>query len=250
MSALSPDTLVVFARVASTPTLIFALRRICKSWRDAVDSIDERSCVWQELLLAFGVAGQLPQEANKKAAFVLLLCEPRALIQRCVEHVEHIKSNSAAWSISSQTEINLNRPAQDDLLLLLNWVLQVGEEAATRWLLKINDVLMRKPIFETALAFCTVALSPDGQKKVLQARIHQEWQKRAPELAARIAIYMKDAAQEDKRLALASLESLTRKVGVRLLGPLNRGHVRRFSLPTTELIGEEACNLLRERLFN
>ena len=245
MSALPLDILVVCARVTSTPTLIFALRRICKSWRDAVDSIDERSIVWQELLVAFGVAGQLPHAANKKAAFVLLLCEPCALIQRCAEHantLEHLKSMD-----SRARRDSINSSWHKDDLLLLKWVLRVGEEAATRWLLPINDVLMRKPMFDNALGM--FGMCPCAGH-VFQARLYQEWQNGAPELAARIANHMKDASQEDKRLALDSFESLTRKVGVRLLHPAVRWYVYWKSVPTTQLIGQEACNLLRERLFN
>ena len=73
-ATLSSDIILVVARQGITPTFIFALRRICKSWRDAIDAVDEKSSIWQELLKAFGIAGQLPEMTNKKAAFVLLLC--------------------------------------------------------------------------------------------------------------------------------------------------------------------------------
>ena len=87
LDVIDVDILPVVARVSASPTLLFALRRVCKLWRDAVDGIDRTSSVWQELLSAFGVQGRLPPEADKKAAFVMLLCEPRKLLRRCSVHV-------------------------------------------------------------------------------------------------------------------------------------------------------------------
>ena len=119
LDVIDVDILPVVARVSASPTLLFALRRVCKLWRDAVDGIDRTSSVWQELLSAFGVQGRLPPEADKKAAFVMLLCEPRKLLRRCSVHV-------------------------------------------TSWRLLANDVLLRIPLCEPALALFGVLMTdPD-----------------------------------------------------------------------------------------
>jgi hypothetical protein len=233
MATLSSDIILVVACQGITPTFIFALRRICTSWRDAIDAINETSTTWQDLLTAFGMPGQLPHEADKKMAFVLLLCEARCVVQRCAEHAPE----------GMKTTAHL-----DDLLLLLNWLLRVGEEAAASWLLPINDVLPREPILQMALTFFSTLSSGTLFFSNYQTRVYEEWHRRAPELAARIASRMQHASQENRRLALASFESLTSKIGVRLLHGLNTFYVKLNHLPTTVSVGQNAVGLLGARL--
>ena len=143
------------------------------------------------------------------------------------------------------------RTHRTSLLLLLNWLLRVGEEAAASWLLPINDVLPREPILQMALTFFITLSSPERKQDdalKYQTRVYEEWHRRAPELAARIASRMQHASQENRRLALASFESLTSKIGVRLLHGLNMFYVKAKNLPTTVSVGQNAVGLLRARL--
>ena len=62
-----------------------------------------------------------------------------------------------------------------------------------------------------------------------------------------LASRMQDASQENKRLALASFESLSRKVGIRLLHGLKYLE-RKKSLVKSAEIGQAAVELLRVKL--
>ena len=242
LDVIDVDILPVVARVSASPTLLFALRRVCKLWRDAVDGIDRTSNVWQELLSAFGVQGRLPPEADKKAAFVMLLCEPRKLLRRCSVHVTSPKPRTSCDS-------QLREAMFEDLVGLLGWLMAVGEEAATSWRLLANDVLLRIPLCEPALALFGVLMTEVSYRQE-HCRMYDEWRTCAPALACRIADRVRGQSEDDKRHALASLESLSRKVGVRLLGSLNNNYARRLSLPTTASVGQAACDLLRTRLHS
>ncbi|EOD19226.1 hypothetical protein EMIHUDRAFT_243122 [Emiliania huxleyi CCMP1516] len=203
LDVIDVDILPVVARVSASPTLLFALRRVCKLWRDAVDGIDRTSNVWQELLSAFGVQGRLPPEADKKAAFVMLLCEPRKLLRRCSVHV-------TSWRPNILRE--LGEAMFEDLVGLLGWLMAVGEEAATSWRLLANDVLLRIPLCEPALALFGVLMTETRYRQE-HCRMYDEWRTCAPALACRIADRVRGQSEDDKRHALASLESLSRKVG-------------------------------------
>uniref|UniRef100_A0A7S3X3E1 F-box domain-containing protein n=1 Tax=Emiliania huxleyi TaxID=2903 RepID=A0A7S3X3E1_EMIHU len=267
LDVIDVDILPVVARVSASPTLLFALRRVCKLWRDAVDGIDRTSSVWIELLSAFGVQGRLPPEADKKAAFVMLLCEPRKLLRRCSVHVT-TAFEAAAEAVEAASEhhrlrgvsrggrrrylsLSLREGMFEDLVGLLGWLMAVGEEAATSWRLLANDVLLRIPLCEPALGLFGV-LGPGFMilKVNEHHRMYDEWRTCAPALACRIADRVRGQSEDDKRHALASLESLSRKVGVRLLGSLNNNYARRLSLPTTASVGQAACDLLRTRLHS
>ena len=241
LDVIDVDILPVVARVSASPTLLFALRRVCKLWRDAVDGIDRTSNVWQELLSAFGVQGRLPPEADKKAAFVMLLCEPRKLLRRCSVHVTSPKPRTSCDS-------QLREAMFEDLVGLLGWLMAVGEEAATSWRLLANDVLLRIPLCEPALALFGVLMTEVSYRQE-HCRMYDEWRTCAPALACRIADRVRGQSEDDKRHALASLESLSRKVGVRLLGGLNKVS-RSLNLPTTASVGQAACDLLRTRLHS
>jgi len=141
----------------------------------------------------------------------------------------------------------------EDLVGLLGWLMAVGEEAATSWRLLANDVLLRIPLCEPALALFGVLMANVGagaDVRMVQARMYDEWQTCAPALACRIADRVRGQSEDDKRHALASLESLSRKVGVRLLGSLNNNYVSRAGLPTTASVGQATCDLLRTRLHS
>ena len=141
----------------------------------------------------------------------------------------------------------------EDLVGLLGWLMAVGEEAATSWRLLANDVLLRIPLCEPALALFGVLIevAARGERSAwIPARMYDEWQTCAPALACRIADRVRGQSEDDKRHALASLESLSRKVGVRLLGGLNNKVSRPLNLPTTASVGQAACDLLRTRLHS
>ena len=146
----------------------------------------------------------------------------------------------------------------EDLVGLLGWLMAVGEEAATSWRLLANDVLLRIPLCEPALALFGVLIEVAARElplrrqysALISARMYDEWRTCAPALACRIADRVRGRSEDDKRHALASLESLSRKVGVRLLGSLNNNYARRLNLPTTASVGQAACDLLRTRLHS
>lgn len=256
------DLLFDVARHAPDPTFVFALRRICKPWRDAIDTVDARSREWQETLEAFGVKAQLPVDADKKAAFVLLLCECRQLLQRCADHTLVVGAHGCATLIGSPPGTSRHHtidgyrqtlaPRQryditEDMMLLLNWMLRVGECATISWLIPINDTLPRTPVIERAISLFGLLSAPDfDSARVLT---YQEWRSRAPDLAGRIAERMHGAPAEDRRRALDSFESLTTFASCRMLHGLNQSWVHRLSYPTTREVGEAARNLLRARLF-
>ena len=76
------DLLFVVARNSAAPTLIFKLRCVCRTWRDAVDSVAPTSLEWQALLIAHKVAaGRFSAGANFQRAFQLLLCQSRPLVR-------------------------------------------------------------------------------------------------------------------------------------------------------------------------
>mmetsp|Transcript_11121 Transcript_11121/g.36978 ORF Transcript_11121/g.36978 Transcript_11121/m.36978 type:complete len:193 (+) Transcript_11121:1661-2239(+) len=141
----------------------------------------------------------------------------------------------------------------EDLVGLLGWLMAVGEEAATSWRLLANDVLLRIPLCEPALTLFGVLMTDPPQVNE-HHRMYEEWRTCAPALACRIADRVRGQSEDDKRHALASLESLNRKVGVRLLGGLNNkvgaGVSSPLNLPTTASVGQAACDLLRTRLHS
>ena len=138
----------------------------------------------------------------------------------------------------------------EDLVGLLGWLMAVGEEAATSWRLLANDVLLRIPLCEPALALFGVLMTDPDVTRQEHYRMYDEWRTCAPALACRIADRVRGQSEDDKRHALASLESLSRKVGVRLLGGLNNKVSRPLNLPTTASVGQAACDLLRTRLHS
>ena len=220
-------------------------------------------------------APEASTEADQKAAYKLLLCEPHALFERCKAHAATRELSDAGAA---------------DMLQLLDWVLRVGEEAAIRWLLPIDDVLPRTPLFDAAMSIfvflgaCrglnrSVASDvqlPDGWRLPpalhdvraelpsdltmvrLRMQVYQIWSVRAPEIALRCASCIQGAPAEDQRLAMASFEGLVNKVSVQMLGrrvldfedfaiPL---FVQIMNQPVQNHVGvgQQACKLLRSKL--
>ena len=236
------NLLFVVARSSSAPTLIviYQLRCVCRTWRDAIDAVATTSLEWQALLIAHKVAaGRFSAGANFQRAFQLLICQSLPLVR---EYARLAKVASGPECIQAGS------PTQVALIAFFQWLCRVGHLAATEWLLdgsvEINDALPRNHEMEEAFSLVPSTISH------LREVAYDFWVEQSDKMAGDIAQQhqARAATEETRRKAAACFESFTRKMTRRCLFQLNNNFIRANNLPQIEAVNAKVACRLRSEL--
>ena len=231
------EHLFVVAQFAVAPT-IFTLRGVCKAWLVVIDQTNGQSSEWRELLVASKVqAGAFASGVDLRSAYILLVCEPRALLASCSRLLRDLVSNPCVKQagVSAHT-----------YLKLVSWILRVGVCAACEWSVQINHALPRTEALNDALALGPYVYS-FGPRDAMQSG-RRFWQEESATFAECVAYRTKDEPDERKARVQASFNSTIRKISQRVLHRCFIVHAPTDDIPTIaeEQVGEQAMKILRD----
>ena len=231
------EHLFVVAQFAVAPT-IFTLRGVCKAWLVVIDQTNGQSSEWRELLVASKVqAGAFASGVDLRSAYILLVCEPRALLASCSRLLRDLVSNPCVKQagVSAHT-----------YLKLVSWILRVGVCAACEWSVQINHALPRTEALNDALALGPYVYS-FGPRDAMQSG-RRFWQEESATFAECVAYRTKDEPDERKARVQASFNSTIRKISQRVLHRCFIVHAPTDDIPmiAEEQVGEQAMKILRD----
>ena len=221
---------------------IFAARRVCKSWRERIDSTHSSSNEWRLVFQAFVPASTTydPCGFDWRAALVDV-----SLIRPLFRFPLTFGTDAA--NVDGPLQPNFGHVRADQLVEVLECLERSGEVAAVDLGIPFSQVLSLRNGFYPKLSALIYKACTQRPPHNHAALVYTWWTHALPRLASRIASRSKHANQAEQRLACDSFDSWVRKISL-ALGYLNRYHVARLNLPRLEEAAVSSQQMLREAL--